>query len=141
MKKPTVQELHKELYIFGSSSHISVIYRFNKTKQQWEFSTFKCIMCEQTLKYASNAIKHTDNCRNINTTKKEKEVPIQTIMVDGVRKYRMGDSGKAYNTKAEAENSGKSKKKVGADGKVCWDGYRYGGTVNGKDICTKMKKD
>lgn len=28
----------------------------------------------------------------------------------------------------------------GADGKACWKGYRYGGTENGKDICTKVKK-
>ena len=28
----------------------------------------------------------------------------------------------------------------GADGKACWKGHRYGGTENGKDICTKVKK-
>tara|TARA_X000001382_G_C3079791_1_gene150175 strand:+ start:151 stop:597 length:447 start_codon:yes stop_codon:yes gene_type:complete len=26
----------------------------------------------------------------------------------------------------------------GADGKACWDGYRYGGTENGKDKCIKV---
>jgi hypothetical protein len=31
-------------------------------------------------------------------------------------------------------------KKVGADNKACWGGYRYQGTVNGKDICVKVKK-
>jgi len=31
-------------------------------------------------------------------------------------------------------------KKVGADNKACWPGYRYSGTVKGKDICTKVKK-
>jgi len=31
-------------------------------------------------------------------------------------------------------------KKVGADAKACWQGYRYGGTKNGKDICIKTKK-
>ena len=30
-------------------------------------------------------------------------------------------------------------KKKGADGKACWDGYRYAGTENGKDKCVKMK--
>ncbi len=29
-------------------------------------------------------------------------------------------------------------KKKGADGKACWDGYRYGGTENGKDKCIKV---
>jgi hypothetical protein len=27
----------------------------------------------------------------------------------------------------------------GADGKACWDGYRYGGTENGKDKCIKVE--
>ncbi len=26
----------------------------------------------------------------------------------------------------------------GADGKACWDGYRYAGTENGKDKCVKV---
>ncbi len=30
-------------------------------------------------------------------------------------------------------------KKKGSDGKGCWDGYRYGGTKDGKDICIKIK--
>jgi len=28
----------------------------------------------------------------------------------------------------------------GADGKACWDGYRYAGTVDGKDKCVKIKE-
>lgn len=28
----------------------------------------------------------------------------------------------------------------GADGKACWDGYRYNGTKNGKDSCVKVRK-
>jgi hypothetical protein len=31
-------------------------------------------------------------------------------------------------------------KKKGADGKACWDGYRYNGTEDGKDSCVKVKK-
>jgi hypothetical protein len=31
-----------------------------------------------------------------------------------------------------------SKKIKGVDGKACWDGYRYGGTENGKDKCIKV---
>ena len=27
----------------------------------------------------------------------------------------------------------------GADGKACWDGYRYAGTENGKDKCIKVE--
>ena len=32
-------------------------------------------------------------------------------------------------------------KKKGADGKACWDGYRYNGTEDGKDSCVKVKKE
>jgi hypothetical protein len=32
-------------------------------------------------------------------------------------------------------------KKKGADGKACWDGYRYNGTENGKDKCVKIGED
>ena len=31
-------------------------------------------------------------------------------------------------------------KKVGSDKKACWEGYRYQGTVDGKDRCVKVKK-
>jgi hypothetical protein len=33
-----------------------------------------------------------------------------------------------------------SEKVKGADGKVCWKGYRYVGTKDGKDICVKITK-
>ena len=33
-----------------------------------------------------------------------------------------------------------NEKKKGADGKVCWKGYRYAGTKDGKDICIKVNK-
>lgn len=31
-------------------------------------------------------------------------------------------------------------KKKGADGKACWEGYRYAGTVGGKDMCVPINK-
>ena len=32
-------------------------------------------------------------------------------------------------------------KKKGADGKACWDGYRYDGTENDSDKCVKVSED
>jgi hypothetical protein len=32
-------------------------------------------------------------------------------------------------------------KKKGADGKACWDGYRYNGTKDGKDSCVKVREE
>jgi hypothetical protein len=79
-------------------------------------------------------------------------MPIQMIKRGGQTYYRYGDSGKEYKTKAEAERQAaaihasgyqeknSSGKKKGSDGKACWEGYRYGGTVDGKDVCTKVKR-
>ena len=57
----------------------------------------------------------------------------QRMTMNGRTMYRDGTSEKPMREKP-------STKKKGSDGKACWDGYRYGGTVNGRDVCTKMKK-
>jgi len=53
--------------------------------------------------------------------------------VGGKTMYRDGSSERMSTDKP-------SIKKKGADGAVCWEGYRFAGTVNGKDKCVKMKK-
>lgn len=40
----------------------------------------------------------------------------------------------------DTKNPKMEDKVKGADGKACWDGYRYAGTKNGKDICKPIKK-
>jgi hypothetical protein len=57
----------------------------------------------------------------------------QRMTVGGKTMFRDGLNEKPMRDKP-------STKKKGADGAVCWEGYRYGGTVNGRDIWTKMKK-
>jgi hypothetical protein len=57
----------------------------------------------------------------------------QRMTVGGKTMYRDSD-----NERMSTNRPGTKKK--GSDGKACWDGYRYGGTVNGRDVCTKMKK-
>ena len=63
---------------------------------------------------------------------------VQRITKGGETYFRKGNEGRMYKTLAEAESSGSMKKK-GADGKACWEGYRYAGTKNGKDRCVKVK--
>ena len=58
---------------------------------------------------------------------------IQKMTVGGKTMYRDGLNERPSDTKP-------NQKKKGADNKACWEGYRYGGTVNGKDICTKVKR-
>ena len=38
------------------------------------------------------------------------------------------------------EGKNKEGKEQGADGKACWDGYKYAGTKNGKDKCVKSEE-
>jgi hypothetical protein len=45
---------------------------------------------------------------------------------------------KTYNQFITEIKKGKIK---GADGKACWDGYRYAGTENDKDSCVKIKEE
>ena len=61
---------------------------------------------------------------------------IQRITKGDQSFFRKGNDGKLYKTREEAESSGKKK---GADGKACWEGYRYAGTKNGTDKCVKVK--
>lgn len=57
----------------------------------------------------------------------------QRMTMNGRTMYRDGNSEKPMRDKP-------STKKKGADGAACWEGYRFAGTVNGKDKCVKMKK-
>tara|TARA_R110000787_G_scaffold76800_6_gene169191 strand:+ start:507 stop:1106 length:600 start_codon:yes stop_codon:yes gene_type:complete len=39
------------------------------------------------------------------------------------------------------EKKNKAGKEQGADGKACWDGYKYAGTEGGKDKCVPMEEE
>jgi hypothetical protein len=85
------------------------------------------------------AAKHKPECERINTLKRIKsgdDMLIQRITKGNQSYFRQGNDGKLYKTREEAESSGKKK---GADGKACWEGYRYAGTKNGTDKCVKVK--
>lgn len=116
------------------------IYRYHNDK--WVFVSYACKHCERVFKQEHNWSKHELECERINTIKKEKsgdDMLIQRITKGDQSFYRRGNDGKLYKTKAEAEASGSSGKKKGADGKACWEGYRYAGTKDGKDRCVKVK--
>jgi hypothetical protein len=52
---------------------------------------------------------------------------------------KMSDRNKDMKQALDTVNNESSKIK-GADGKACWDGYRYNGTKDGKDSCVKEEK-
>ena len=113
-----------------------------RKNDDWVTYSFGCQHCEQTFKTERYCVKHEENCKNINTLKKQHKefnMLIQRITKGSESFFRRGNDGKLYKSKEEAENSAPSMKKKGADGKACWEGYRYAGTKDGKDKCVKVK--
>ena len=63
-----------------------------------------CTVCNKKFSNKLLLAKHHEKCLNdINTTYKEKKMPIQKIIKNGTTYYRYGDHGDLYKTKAEAE--------------------------------------
>ena len=89
--------------MFTDEIKISVIQQYSKATKQWKFMGYRCLHCENTLKSVSGVEKHKTTCKELNTIKKEKDMPIQTIMIKGERYYRWGDTGKPYKNRADAE--------------------------------------
>ena len=105
----------------------------------WVVYMYGCLYCGTTFKTERYATKHEDDCKRINTLKRNKtgdDMLIQRITKGNQSFFRRGNDGKLYKTREEAESSDKKK---GADGKACWEGYRYAGTKNGTDKCVKVK--
>ena len=112
---------------------------FQYKKDKWVFLTYGCQYCTRTFKTDRYCAKHEEDCERINTIKRIKsgdDMLIQRITKGEQSFFRKGNDGKLYKTREEAESSGKKK---GADGKACWEGYRYAGTKNGTDKCVKVK--
>jgi hypothetical protein len=108
----------------------------------WKTIAFGCKHCDKTFRTEKVCSKHEEQCLTINTKKKLKSgehMLIQRITKGGQSFYRQGQDGKLYKTREEAESNSTSMKKKGADGKACWEGYRYAGTKDGKDKCVKVK--
>ena len=112
---------------------------FQRKSNAWVATMYGCQYCEQTFKTIKYCSKHEEQCLTINTKKKLKtgeHMLIQRITKGGQSFFRQGQDGKLYKTREEAQSGGKKK---GADGKACWEGYRYAGTKGGKDKCVKVK--
>ena len=73
------------------------------TKGIWKHIGWRCTLCDKTFKGEKAMTNHLDVCKVLNTTKKEKEMPIQRIMKNGEVYYRWGDHGKLYKDRKDAE--------------------------------------
>jgi len=108
----------------------------------WVVYMYGCVYCDKVFKTERYAVNHEEQCLTINTKKKLKSgehMLIQRITKGNQSFFRQGQDGKLYKTREEAESNTTSMKKKGADGKACWEGYRYAGTKDGKDKCVKVK--
>lgn len=113
------------------------VYKYKNN--QWVLISYGCQHCYRTFKTERYCTAHEDDCKRINTIKKLNsgaDMLIQRVTKGEQSFFRQGNDGKLYKTREEAESSGKKK---GADGKACWEGYRYAGTKNGTDKCVKVK--
>ncbi len=113
------------------------LYKYKNN--EWIFVSYACQYCARVFKQERYCAAHEPDCKTINTIKKNKSgdnMLIQRITKGDQSFFRKGNDGKLYKTREEAELSGKKK---GADGKACWEGYRYAGTKNGTDKCVKVK--
>lgn len=129
------------------------IYR--RVDNVWTIVGYRCRYCLRDIRSEIVCEKHMLTCKNINKSNKETEMPVQAVMKNGERYYRWGSEGKLYKDRSDAEAQGRaayasgyrskddnsSQKKKGSDGKVCWEGYRYGGSnPDGSDKCIKVKR-
>jgi hypothetical protein len=116
------------------------VYRYKNN--EWIIISYACKFCERVFKQERYWTKHEEDCKRINTIKRIKsgeDMLIQRITKGDQSFFRRGNDGKLYKTREEAESNTTSMKKKGADGKACWEGYRYAGTKDGKDRCVKVK--
>ena len=103
MKKLKVQYMHQKLDVFGENIPIVMVYQYVTTTNHWKFVSYRCKLCDKALKLTGSVVRHVDKCKILNTTKKEKEMPIQVVTQNGQRMYRYGDSGKLYKDRKDAE--------------------------------------
>jgi hypothetical protein len=119
---------------------VAELYKYQDN--EWVIISYVCKYCSRLFKQERSWAAHEPECKIINTIKKSKsgdDMLIQRVTKGNQSFYRKGNDGKLYKTKEEAESGGSSGKKKGADGKACWEGYRYAGTKNGTDKCVKVK--
>jgi hypothetical protein len=69
----------------------------------WKLIGYKCSLCHRSLKTEKSVAKHLEVCAELNTTSKEKYMPIQRVIKNGEVFYRWGDQGKLYTDKKDAE--------------------------------------
>jgi len=103
MTKQSIHNIHKYYDVFGNEIKVAIVQQYSKVTKQWKFYGFRCLHCDSPFKTVSGIEKHKAICKELNTTKKEKEMPIQVVMIKGQRMYRYGDSGKLYSERSDAE--------------------------------------
>jgi len=103
MTKQSIHDIHKYYNVFGDELKVTIVQQYSQTTKQWKFVQFRCRHCDNPFKTVSRVQQHINVCKEINTIKKEKEMPIQVVTKNGQRMYRYGDTGKLYKDRIDAE--------------------------------------
>ena len=80
---------------------------FQLKSNTWETVSYGCQYCDRTFKTTKYCAKHEDECKAINTLKKQTDddnVLVQRITKGSQTFYRRGNNGILRNSKEEAED-------------------------------------
>ena len=101
--KQNPTEIHKYYNVFGKEIKTSVVQQYSRIAREWKFFGYRCLHCDSPFKSVKKIEQHKTVCKEINTIKKDKEMPIQVVTQNGKRMYRYGDTGKLYADRKDAE--------------------------------------
>lgn len=87
------------------------IYMYKHKTQEWVHLTYYCLFCQGRVG-KQNPINHLKRCKIINTSE-ENKMPIQTVMIKGMKFYRWGDNGKLYRDRTQAEQQARAAYSLG----------------------------
>ena len=75
------RQLHLQHNLNDTLIKISVITKYDKKLNVWNFVTWKCRHCNTTLKFQNSVVKHYNTCRELNSIKK-KEIENANTNID-----------------------------------------------------------
>jgi hypothetical protein len=65
------RQLHLQHQLPHSDLDLAIITKYDTRLNEWQFTTWKCQHCTNTLKYETNVLKHKNICIKLNSNKKE----------------------------------------------------------------------
>jgi hypothetical protein len=67
------RQLHLQYNLPDTLLKISIIIKYDKKLNEWQFSAFKCRHCNTALKFQNTIAKHYNTCKQLNSSYKKKK--------------------------------------------------------------------